>query len=258
MLIDSHCHLEMLDLTADNGNLNALIERARAAGVKHLITIGTNTISSQQCLQFARTYPDVSATVGVHPSDVKNETATYDVLQALAQQPEVVAIGETGLDYYYHDGGYENMQISFRQHIQLARAAKKPLVIHTREAQADTIQIMEEERAAEVGGVMHCFTESIEMAEQAMELGFYISFSGIVTFKNAQNVQAIAQAVPLERMLVETDAPYLAPVPHRGKKNEPAYVRCVAEYLSELKGVSYEELIAVTGKNCCELFSLSV
>jgi TatD DNase family protein len=258
MLIDSHCHLEMLDLSQDNGDIHAPIERARAAGVKHLITIGTDVPSSKQCIEFAKTYPDVSATVGVHPSDVKNDTVTDEVLLALAQQPEVVAVGETGLDYYYNKDGHENMQASFRQHIQIARAVKKPLVIHTRDAQADTIAIMQEENAAEAGGVMHCFTESIEMAEQAMALGFYVSFSGIVTFKNAKNVQAIAEAVPLERMLVETDAPYLAPVPHRGKKNEPAYVRCVAEYLSELKGVSYEELIAVTGKNCCELFGLSV
>ena len=256
MLIDSHCHLGMLDLTADGGDVSKPIERAIDAGVRHLITIGVDIPSSKQCIAFAREYSNVSATVGVHPSDVKDETYCSEELLALAQDEQVVAVGETGLDYFYNKNGHENMQISFRQHIQVARSANKPLVIHTREAQTDTIKIMQEESAEQVGGVMHCFTESIEMARQAMELGFYISFSGIVTFKNAKNVQAIAKAVPLERMLVETDAPYLAPVPNRGRKNEPAYVRFVAEYLADLKGVSYEDFIAVTGQNCCDLFKL--
>ena len=258
MLIDSHCHLGMLDLSQDGGNLDAPVERAIQAGVRHMITIGVDIPSSKQCIEFAARYPNVSATVGVHPSDVKNEAATTEELHLLAEHPSVVAVGETGLDYYYNKDGHENMQHSFRQHIQVARAVQKPLVIHTRDAQADTIQIMKDESADKAGGVMHCFTENIEMAEQAMELGFYVSFSGIVTFKNASNVQDIARAVPLERMLVETDAPYLAPVPKRGKKNEPAFVRFVAEYLAELKGVSYEELIAVTGKNSCDLFKLPI
>jgi TatD DNase family protein len=258
MLIDSHCHLEMLDLTSDNGDLNAPIERARKAGVKHLITIGTDLVSSRRCIEFAKSYPDVSATIGVHPSDVKSEAVSDDVLLSLASESSVVAIGETGLDYYHHADGHDAMQASFRQHIRIAKAVKKPLIIHTREAQEDTIRLMREEQASDVGGVMHCFTESIAMAEKAMALGFYISFSGIVTFKNATDVQTIAKAVPLERMLVETDAPYLAPVPHRGKKNEPAFVRCVAEYLADLKKVSYEEFIAITGENTCRLFSLDI
>lgn len=258
MLIDSHCHLGMLDLSQDDGNLDVVIERAQAAGVEHMITIGVDMPSSKECIEFAKRYPCVSATVGVHPSDVNDAVCDSEALLQLARQPEVVAIGETGLDYYYNKDGHESMQESFRQHVQVARAAKKPLIIHTRDAKEDTIAILREESAADVRGVMHCFTESAEMAQQAMELGFYISFSGIVTFKNAKNVQETARAVPLERILVETDAPYLTPTPHRGKKNEPAYVRFVAEYLAELKGVSYEELIAVTGKNCCDLFNLTM
>jgi TatD DNase family protein len=258
MLIDSHCHLGMLDLSADGGDLGKPIKRAIEAGVRHLITVGVDISSSKQCITWAKEYLNVSATVGVHPSDVKDDTYSREELLALAQHEEVVAVGETGLDYLYPNQNRANMQIAFRQHIQVARAAHKPLVIHTREAQMDTMKIMQEEGADQVGGVMHCFTESIEMAEQAMELGFYISFSGIVTFKNAKNVQEIAKAVPLERMLVETDSPYLAPMPNRGKKNEPAYLRFVAEYLADLKGVSYDNLIAATGKNCCDLFKLTI
>lgn len=257
MLIDSHCHLSMLD-TGEPGCLDDFIDRATEAGVRHMITIGVDIPSSQHSIEIAETYACVSATVGVHPSDVKDAVYGDEELLALAGHPEVVAVGETGLDYYYNEDGYDSMQESFRRHIQVARMVRKPLIIHTRQAQEDTIEIMREEKADDVGGVMHCFTESIEMAEQAMDLGFYVSFSGIVTFKNAKNVQAIAAAVPLERMLVETDAPYLAPVPHRGKQNEPSYVRYVAEYLAELKGVSYEELIEITGQNCCDLFALPV
>ena len=258
MLIDSHCHLGMLDLAADDGQISRPIERAQAVGVKHLLTIGVDMPSSAQAVELACEFPCVSASVGVHPSDSIEAEFSEAELQAMAQHEQVVAIGETGLDYFYNKDGHDPMQASFRAHVRVARAVNKPLVIHTRAAQEDTMAILREEQAADVGGVMHCFTESISMADQAMELGFYISFSGIVTFKNAKNVQAVAEHVPLERMLVETDSPYLAPVPHRGKKNEPAYVRYVAEYLAELKGVSYEELIAVTGKNCCDLFGLKL
>jgi TatD DNase family protein len=258
MLIDSHCHLGMLDLSQDGGSLDGPITRATEAGVRHLVTVGIDLPSSQQCIEIASQYPNVSATAGVHPSDVKGAVCSEEELLALASNAQVVAVGETGLDYYYNKDGYDSMQASFRRHVQVARQVKKPLIIHTREAQEETIRILTQEQADQVGGVMHCFTESIEMAEQAMALGFYVSFSGIVTFKNAKNVQEIARVVPLERMLVETDAPYLAPVPHRGKKNEPAYVRFVAEYLAQLKGVSYEELIDVTGKNCCDLFKLKI
>lgn len=258
MLIDSHCHLGMLDLTADDNDIEKPLQRARDAGVQHMVTIGVDIPSSKQCIEFAKRYSQVSATVGIHPSDSADADSDEQELLGLAKSAHVVAIGETGLDYYYNKDGYDVMQEWFRAHVRVAKEVKKPLIIHSRDARADTIAILRDGGADEVGGVMHCFTESVEMADQAMELGFYISFSGIVTFKNAKNVQEVAKHVPLERMLVETDSPYLAPVPRRGKQNEPAYVRYVAEYLADLKGVTYEDLVAVTGTNCRQLFRLEM
>ncbi len=257
MLIDSHCHLDMIAKNNPDGGLEGVLERAEEAGVKHLITIAVDLPSSYATIDLAKKYQQISATVGIHPSDANAASCHEDEIIKLAKCSQAVAVGETGLDYYYNKSGLDVMREWFRKHIQIANEVKKPLIIHTRDAKEDTINIMQEENARNAGGVMHCFTESIEMAQQAMDLGFYISFSGIVTFKNAKNVQEVAKYVPLDRMLVETDAPYLAPVPHRGKPNEPAYVRYVAEYLAQLKGVSYEQLIETTGLNAHQLFSLS-
>lgn len=254
MLIDSHCHIHLMDLESDEGDVLRPIHRAREAGVKRMLCVSTERADIPVVKALAAQHVDISASVGIHPSESMKEVTTTDELLAWADDDNVVAIGETGLDYYYNKGDYSQMQRSFREHVQVARACRKPLIIHTRDAVDDTISILREEGADQVGGVMHCFTESLAMAEDAMELGFYISFSGIVTFRNAKNVQAVADGVPLERMLIETDAPWLAPVPHRGKQNEPAFVAHVAEFLAELKDVSADELIRITGKNACECF----
>ena len=181
-----------------------------------------------------------------------------ETLTDLAWNPKVVAIGETGLDYYYNKDGLENMRERFRRHIQVAKTVNKPLIIHTRDAREDTIKIMQEEGAEAVSGVMHCFTESLEMAEAAMKMNFYISFSGIITFKNAKELVEVAKVVPLEKMLIETDAPYLAPVPYRGKQNEPQYVRYVAEKIAEIKDISYDEVVNTTAQNFQDLFGVVV
>ncbi len=256
MLIDSHCHLHLMDLTDDGNDVMQPIHRAREAGVKHMLCVSTERSDIPIVKALAAEHSDISASVGIHPSESMDKQTTPEELLAWADDTNVVAIGETGLDYYYNkeEAKYTFMQKSFREHVQVACQCKKPLIIHTRDAVEDTLTILREEGADQIGGVMHCFTESIAMAEAAMALGFYISFSGIVTFKNAKNVQAVAEAVPLEKMLIETDAPWLAPVPHRGRQNEPAYVAHVASYLSQLKGVSQEELITITGKNACDLF----
>jgi TatD DNase family protein len=196
--------------------------------------------------------------VGVHPDEHSGEEPSVQRLVALAATPKIVAIGETGLDYYRQTGDTEWQRERFRTHIRAAREVCKPLVIHTRDAASDTLDIMRIERAADVSGVMHCFTETLPVAQAAMDLGFYISFSGIVTFKNAAPLREVARQVPLERLLVETDAPYLAPVPHRGKRNEPAYVRHVADHLAEIKGVSKEILDKATSSNFSSLFKVNI
>ncbi len=251
--VDSHCHLNMLDLGAYRGDLGALIEQAKRAGVKHILCVGVDLEHAQEVLDIAERFPDVSASVGVHPSE--KGVITREDLLAFARHPKVIALGETGLDYHYNDSGLEEQRERFRLHIRLARELKKPLIIHSRDAREDTIRILREEQAEEIGGVLHCFTESWEMAEQALALNFYISFSGIVTFKNAVEVADVAQKVPLERILIETDAPYLTPVPHRGKKpNEPQYVCLVAEKIAALKGLTVKEVANQTTQNFFSLF----
>ena len=225
MLVDSHCHLDQLDLTAHNGSLDAALQQAREEGVEHFLCVCIDMNNINATLDIARKYADISASIGVHPSEQNSHDPDTPELIQLASEAKVVAIGETGLDYYRVKGDVEWQQQRFRRHIRAASEVKKPLIVHTREARDDTIRILKEENAQEVGGVLHCFTENLAMAEQAMELGFYVSFSGIVTFKNAVELQSIAQAIPLDRMLIETDSPYLAPMPYRGKPNEPAYVR---------------------------------
>lgn len=251
--VDSHCHLNMLDLSPYQGDLGALIEQAQKEGVQHILCVGVDLEHAQEVLEIAERFPNVSASVGVHPSE--KIVFTREELIAFAEHPKVIAIGETGLDYHYNDSGLEEQREHFRLHIRVAKELKKPLIIHTRDAREDTLKIMREEDAQSIGGVMHCFTESWEMAEQALALNFYISFSGIVTFKNAAQVAEVAQKTPLDRILIETDAPYLTPAPHRGKKpNEPQYVRLVAAKIAELKKLPIEKIAQQTTENFFKLF----
>ncbi len=254
MLVDSHCHLDKLDLTSYDGSLDAALQYAREQGIEHFLCVCIDMNNVQATLDIARSRADVSASVGIHPNERDSHDPSIKELVNLASETKVVAIGETGLDYYRTEGDVNWQQERFRRHIRAAREVNKPLIVHTRQAREDTIRILKEENAKEVGGVLHCFTENQEMAEQAMKLGFYISFSGIITFKNAVELQTIAQTIPLERMLIETDSPYLAPMPYRGKPNEPAYVRYVAEKIAELRGMNYTEVTTQTTKNFYELF----
>lgn len=254
MLIDSHCHLDRLDLSRHEGQLEAALDAARQAGVSGFLNICIDLENFPKVLEIARAHDDIWCSVGVHPGTKEGEAPTVERLIELANDPKVVALGETGLDYYYGKGDEAGQQERFRAHLQAARQIRKPVIVHTRDAREDTLRIIREESDPDVGGVLHCFTESWEMAKAAMDENFYISFSGIVTFKNAVELKEVAKKVPLERMLVETDSPYLAPVPFRGKPNEPQWVRQVAEYVAELKGVSLEELAEVTSQNFKKLF----
>jgi TatD DNase family protein len=255
MLVDSHCHLDFPELAAD---LPRLVERMAEAGVGAALCAGVTLERFPAVMEIARRYPNIFAAVGVHPDTREGAEADVEALVRLAQDPEVVAIGETGLDYYRFEGDLEWQRNRFRIHIQAARNCGKPLIIHTRAARADTLRILGEEQAGEVGGVFHCFTEDRETAWKAVEMGFHVSFSGIVTFKNAASLKEIAAELPLDRLLVETDAPYLAPVPHRGKTNEPAFVRHVGAEIARLRGIPLEELALVTTANFCRLFHVTL
>jgi len=255
MLVDSHCHLDFPQLRAD---LDGVLARMREHGVHHALTIRTTLATFPAVLAVARGHANVWCSAGVHPDErVDGREVAFAELVRMAQDERVVAIGETGLDYFRVEGDTEWQRERFRVHIRAARSLGKPLVIHTREAAADTLRILEEEGAREVGGVMHCFTETWEVAQAAMDLGFHISFSGIVTFKNAKALKDVAMRVPLERMLVETDSPYLAPVPHRGESNQPAYVRHVAEEIARLRGLTLEDVARATTANFFRLFRVA-
>jgi TatD DNase family protein len=252
MLVDSHCHLDFPELAAD---LPGVLSRMDANGVTHALTISTTLETYPAVRRAADASPRLWCSAGVHPDERRDgREATVDELVAMADDPKVVAIGETGLDYFRVEGDTEWQRERFRTHIRAARRAGKPLVIHTRAAAEDTLRLMREEGAEEAGGVMHCFTETRDVADAAIAMGFHISFSGIVTFRNAQDLKEVARAVPLERMLVETDSPYLAPVPHRGKPNQPAFVRHVAEEIAALRGIPFEEIAARTSANFFRLF----
>lgn len=257
-LVDSHCHLDRLDLTAHDGKLDNALIAAQHQGVGHMLCVCINLEDFPQVLKIAQAYPNVSASLGLHPNDAVAEEPSAEDLFLLAQDPKVIAIGETGLDYYRSEGDVEWQRERFRQHIRAAKKAELPLIIHSRQAREDTLQIMREEGAETVSGVMHCFTEDWTMAEAALDMGFYISISGIVTFRNAAEVQEVAKRVPLDRLLIETDSPYLAPNPYRGKSNEPAYVRNVAEFIAELRGVELEEFAKKTTENFFRLFTRAV
>ena len=256
MYIDSHCHLCMLDLIPYENSMAKLVESCNAGGVNKMINISTSMEDMPEVVKVAEQFDCVYASAGIHPSDDLDKIITRDDVLAYAKKEKVVAIGETGLDYHYNDSGFDVMQERFAMQIELAKELQKPLIIHTRAAQEDTLGIMRDCDATKAGGVMHCFTESLEMAKASLDLGFYISISGIVTFKNAANVQEIAEYVPLDRLLIETDAPYLTPVPYRGKANYPLYVSCVAQKIAELKNISVEDVALQTTANCCELFKI--
>jgi TatD DNase family protein len=253
MLVDSHCHL---DFDEFRDRVPELLGEMAAAGVSHALCISVTLRDFPRVLALAETHPNLLATVGVHPDYPDAGSIAVDELLVLADHPKVVAIGETGLDYYRLAGDLAWQRERFRVHIRAAKACGKPLVIHTRSAAADTLRIMKEEGAGEVGGVMHCFTETLGVAKAAVDLGFLISFSGIVTFRNAGSLREVAKAMPLERILVETDSPYLAPTPHRGKVNRPAYVRLVAEEIARLRGISLEDVAAATTQNFFRLFKI--
>jgi TatD DNase family protein len=258
MYIDSHCHINFPELAE---RLPGILDKMRDNQVSHALCVSVNLPDFPQVLDLAHRYPNVYASVGVHPDYEDTPEPSVEQLVGLAADPKIVAIGETGLDYFRLSGDLEWQRERFRTHIRASRATAKPLIIHTRSASQDTIRIMQEEgvnpEAGGAGGVMHCFTESLEVAQAAMALGFYISFSGIVTFKSAKELQAVARAVPLERMLIETDSPYLAPVPHRGKMNEPGLVRHVAEFIADLRGIPVAEVAQHTTDNFFRLFNIA-
>jgi TatD DNase family protein len=257
MYIDSHCHINFPELAA---RMPEILAKMAENKVTHALCVSVDLPDFPQVLALAEQYPHIYASVGVHPDYEDTPEPTVLQLVELAKNPRIVAIGETGLDYYRLEGDLEWQRERFRTHIRASRQSQKPLIIHTRAASEDTIRILQEEGAAPekggVAGVMHCFTESLEVAQAAMEMGFYISFSGIVTFKSAKELQEVAKAVPLDRMLIETDSPYLAPVPYRGKMNEPGYVPHVAEFIATLKGVSQREVAQATTDNFFRLFRI--
>lgn len=252
MFIDSHCHLDFPELEAERTNVLALM---RDNAVTHALTVSTTLKSFPAVRAVAEANANIWCSAGVHPDEqVDDHEATLEELLAMANHPKVVAIGETGLDYYRLPEPLDWQRDRFRVHIRAAKQSGKPLVIHTRNSHADTLRIMHEEGAAEVGGVMHCFTEVQDVADAAIAMNFYISFSGIVTFKNAKDLKEVARNVPLDRMLIETDSPYLAPVPFRGKLNQPGYVKHVAEHIAALRGISVEEVADATTANFFRLF----
>jgi TatD DNase family protein len=255
VIVDSHCHLDCLKGGDSIEGVGEYLDRAAERGVEHFLCVSIDWEKYPAVKALAEHYPQISCSVGVHPNHDEGYEPTVDDLLQQAKNPNVVAIGETGLDYFRSEGDLTWQQDRFRNHIRAARQCNKPLIIHTREAREDTLKILAEENAHECGGVMHCFTESWEMAQAAIDMNFYISFSGIVTFKTAVELQEVAKKVPLDRMLIETDSPYLAPVPHRGKQNEPAYVSHVAEFIAQLRGESVEDIARITTENFYTLFN---
>jgi TatD DNase family protein len=255
-LVDSHCHLDLLDFAALGTDLDGVMAQAREHGVGNMLCVGIKLETLPKVLAVAGHYPNVYASVGVHPNEHAEEQPDVAALVLLSRASDkIIAIGETGLDYYRSEGDLAWQRERFCRHIAAAREVGKPLIIHSRAAREDTLRIIREENADQVGGVMHCFTEDWDMARQAMDLNFYISFSGIVTFSSAKTLKDVATRMPLERMLVETDSPYLAPVPFRGKTNQPAYVRHVAQHIADLRGIPVEQVIEATTRNFVELFS---
>jgi len=257
VFVDSHCHLDCIDLTEFDNDFATLIEQTISADVEHMLCVSINLKKYPGMLDKVRAYPNISVSAGMHPMADEDEAFSIESLTALATDEKVVAIGETGLDYYYHKGDPQWQQDRFRAHMQVANAVNKPVIIHTRDAGDDTLEILRQENASHCGGVIHCFTETQDFATQAMDLGLMISFSGIVTFKNAAALREVAKSVPDDFLLIETDSPYLAPMPHRGRQNQPAYVRHVAETLADIRGSSIEHIAEVTADNFYRLFDIN-
>ncbi|MDN3652730.1 YchF/TatD family DNA exonuclease [Thalassotalea ponticola] len=253
MYIDSHCHLDRLDLSDFDGSLDNVVNAAGQAGVQQMLCVSVTLDDFQMMADKTQPYANVDISCGVHPLN-QQDAVDEQRLFELASNDRVIAVGETGLDYFYAPETKDIQRDAFIKHIRVARRLNKPLIIHTRDAQDDTLTIMREHKAHEVGGVLHCFTESWEMAEQAIAMGFYISFSGIVTFKNAAALRHVASKVPDDRFLIETDSPYLAPVPHRGKQNQPAYVVEVANMLADVRGQDLEQIAKLSSDNYRRLF----
>lgn len=254
MLVDSHCHLDRLDLAPFDGSFDKALNSARETGVEQFLCVAINVDNQPEVIEIAESNPDVYASVGIHPLYTKGQTVDKAYLCQQAEHPKVIAIGETGLDYYYAKESATEQRQLFVTHVQAAVSSQLPLIIHTRDARQDTLDILKQEGADQVGGVLHCFTESLAMAQEAMEMGFYVSFSGIATFNNAKEIRQVVEEIPMDRILVETDSPYLTPVPHRGKPNSPRYVVDVARCLAEVKGVAFEEFCKQTTKNYQRLF----
>jgi len=255
MIIDSHCHLNILEFDRLGQNLDQTLNLATENGVSHALCVSIDLESFPDVLKVAHAYPNVFASVGVHPNAKIEQEPTAQQLIDLAKDDNVIAIGETGLDYFRSEGDLTWQHERFKAHIAAAKATQKPLIIHCRDAKEDTLRILAEEGADQVGGVMHCFVEDWQTAQAAMALNFYISFSGIVTFKSAEALREVAKLMPLDRMLVETDSPYLAPVPHRGKTNQPAYVKHVVDAIATLRGVEASEIAQATTNNFFRLFN---
>lgn len=252
-LVDSHCHLDTLDYTTKS--VEAVLNAASENGVKHCLAVATTLSGYKSMRQQLNPYQScLSFSCGVHPLNLDDETFDLNQFEKLASEESVVALGETGLDYYYQQENIAQQQAAFREHIRLGRKLAKPIIVHTRNARQDTLAILKEEQV--LSGVLHCFTEDIETAKALLDLGFYISFSGILTFKNAESLREVARYVPLDRILIETDSPYLAPTPYRGKENQPAHVRLVADYLAALKGVSLSTIAQQTTENFSKLFNV--
>ncbi|MDX1347606.1 MAG: TatD family hydrolase [Thiomicrorhabdus chilensis] len=258
MIVDSHCHLNILP-EDKVGSVEEVIERASELGVKRILCVAINPQQWPEVLKLAEQFDEVYAAIGVHPCEDPDVVVSDEALIEAASHPKVIAIGEVGLDYFHFDAEAESMEWQherFRQHIRIAKQLDKPLIIHTRNSTPDCLSILEQEGADEIGGIMHCFVEDMATAQRAMQIGFYISFSGIVTFKNAVELKEVATQIPLERLLVETDSPYLAPVPYRGKTNQPGYTRYVVEEIGKLKGLTFDEVAQATTDNFKRLFKL--
>lgn len=255
MFIDSHCHLNLLPLDKMQCTVADVVQRAHNAEVTHMLNVGVTLDDLPEFFELIKPFPNVRGSIGLHPNEQPGFVPEIDDLKKLIKQYGAVAIGETGLDYFRTEGEMDWQHERFRLHIAVAKDLKLPLIIHTRDAKKDTIQILKEEHAEEIGGVMHCFTEDWEMAKAAMDLNFVISFSGIVTFKNATQIQEVALKIDADKMLIETDCPYLAPAPHRGKINEPAFVRHVAEFLATLRNEALEEIAQSTTDNFFRVFN---
>ncbi len=254
-LVDSHCHLDSLNYQDLHQDVSDALAKAAAREVKFVLAVATTLPGYRAMRTLIGERASVAFSCGVHPLEMAEEV-DFSELRQLAADPQVVAMGETGLDYFYQPETRERQQASFRQHIRIGSELNKPVIVHTREARADTLAILKEENVQACGGVLHCFTEDRQTALALLDLGMFISFSGIATFRNAEQIREAARYVPLDRMLIETDSPYLAPVPHRGKENQPAYVRDVAEYMAVVKGVSVEQLAQVTTENFSRLFHI--